>query len=512
MPTSCCGRPSSSGLFLAALDGSDEWYRYHHLFAEALRHELRVRFPDASDAANGAAAAWFEEHGDAATALEHWLAAGRPDEALRLAVQVGFTLVDRGQAATLERIARRIPATVPGDDPARQLDYGLIHIVFEPETFLTSVGEAGQTIEQQANPDGDLRIRYLMVQAIADIIVGAWNDAVDRLGEAWPAVRPESRLPPTVSGLGWSWSGRPGGRNASRRPRRRSAPTSLTVAYRTNPACWSLRRPGRSAPRSVVASMRPTIGCSAVIANAEVHGSHGVFSIQEMLLAQAIIARERGDAGAALESIEQIRAVGVDSYYSLRAMAEIEAGLAHLDTGRLDAAAVAFDAARRVRPRGDLGARVTGHVDAAASRLCLFAGDLVGAGRAAARMPSGVWRDAACARVFLADGAAVEAEGLLRAVSPTTPRQQVVVGVLRALALVDRDPQAADDEIASAVQTAADHGLLNTVIASRPGRRRVDREGQLGGSGCVDGRRSPSLRRDHRVGGGTHQKPRRAAD
>ena len=76
---------AQQGLFLMALDGRDDWYRYHHLFAEALRHEMKIRFPQAASDANSAAARWFEDHGDAATALEHWLAAGRPEEALRLA-------------------------------------------------------------------------------------------------------------------------------------------------------------------------------------------------------------------------------------------------------------------------------------------------------------------------------------------------------------------------------------------------------------------------------------------
>ena len=108
---------AQQGLFLMALDGRDGWYRYHHLFAEALRHEMKTRFPQAASDANSVAARWFEDYGDAATALEHWLAAGRPKEALRLAADVGFAMVDRGQAVTIEGIARRIPPIVPGTDP-----------------------------------------------------------------------------------------------------------------------------------------------------------------------------------------------------------------------------------------------------------------------------------------------------------------------------------------------------------------------------------------------------------
>ena len=165
------------GLFLSVLDGG-EWYRYHHLFAQALRHELATVDPDAANRANGAAARWFEEHGEAADALEHWLAAERPDDALRLAVEVGFTLLDRGQEDAVEKIARRIPPSVPGDDPAKQLAFGLLHLPFDPEAFLGWVAQATASMDRLDAPDEAVVTQYLVVRSIADLSTGAWDEAL----------------------------------------------------------------------------------------------------------------------------------------------------------------------------------------------------------------------------------------------------------------------------------------------------------------------------------------------
>lgn len=70
-----------NNLFVSALDDADEWFRYHHLFAEFLQAEL-ARGDEAEAAAlHGRAAAWFEAHDELEEAVRHWLAAGEPGRA-----------------------------------------------------------------------------------------------------------------------------------------------------------------------------------------------------------------------------------------------------------------------------------------------------------------------------------------------------------------------------------------------------------------------------------------------
>ena len=72
-------------LFVTPLDNRRHWYRYHHLFADLLRHRLQVSV-DATTIAelHRRAARWCAEHGLATEAVMHALAAGDSDLAAEL--------------------------------------------------------------------------------------------------------------------------------------------------------------------------------------------------------------------------------------------------------------------------------------------------------------------------------------------------------------------------------------------------------------------------------------------
>jgi LuxR family transcriptional regulator, maltose regulon positive regulatory protein len=63
-------------LFVTALDDADEWFRYHHLFAEFLQAVLLRGDEDGAAALHRRAAAWFEAHDAPEEAVRHWLAGG----------------------------------------------------------------------------------------------------------------------------------------------------------------------------------------------------------------------------------------------------------------------------------------------------------------------------------------------------------------------------------------------------------------------------------------------------
>jgi LuxR family maltose regulon positive regulatory protein len=69
-------RLERANLFLAPLDDAREWYRYHALFAEAMRHEARRRFGDEQLRTLCISAShWYEQHGLLAEAVDAALAA-----------------------------------------------------------------------------------------------------------------------------------------------------------------------------------------------------------------------------------------------------------------------------------------------------------------------------------------------------------------------------------------------------------------------------------------------------
>jgi LuxR family transcriptional regulator, maltose regulon positive regulatory protein len=63
-------------LFVVPLDDQRQWWRYHHLFADALRVRLGAEKSDRIRRGNQMAAAWYAEHGRLADAVPHAIASG----------------------------------------------------------------------------------------------------------------------------------------------------------------------------------------------------------------------------------------------------------------------------------------------------------------------------------------------------------------------------------------------------------------------------------------------------
>src|SRR6266853_5438825 len=61
--------------FVVPLDDKRHWYRYHHLFAEVLSAHLLAEQPDQVATLHRLASEWYEQHGLAADAIRHALAA-----------------------------------------------------------------------------------------------------------------------------------------------------------------------------------------------------------------------------------------------------------------------------------------------------------------------------------------------------------------------------------------------------------------------------------------------------
>jgi LuxR family maltose regulon positive regulatory protein len=96
-------------VFTSAVGPDRSWYRYHPLFAELLRAELRHRWPGEVAELHRRASAWFGARGLVAEAVGHALEAGDPDAAAELLAERWFGLVAEGRAAELLGLLRRLP-------------------------------------------------------------------------------------------------------------------------------------------------------------------------------------------------------------------------------------------------------------------------------------------------------------------------------------------------------------------------------------------------------------------
>jgi LuxR family maltose regulon positive regulatory protein len=97
------------GVLTAPLDEHGTWHRYHPLFAELLRAELRAQRPAEVDTLHRRAATWLAAHGDNAAAMRHAAAGCAWDLAAELVTDRWVQLLINGEMAALRPIVVAMP-------------------------------------------------------------------------------------------------------------------------------------------------------------------------------------------------------------------------------------------------------------------------------------------------------------------------------------------------------------------------------------------------------------------
>ena len=99
-----------NNVFLIALDDERRWYRYHYLFADALRQRQRdpALIPDVS-VLHRRASSWFEQQDLLEEAIGHALAGGCYDRAAELIGRAARALASRGETQTISTWLRALP-------------------------------------------------------------------------------------------------------------------------------------------------------------------------------------------------------------------------------------------------------------------------------------------------------------------------------------------------------------------------------------------------------------------
>jgi len=106
-----------ANLFLVALDDERRWYRYHHLFADALRTRLRQASSERVAELHRRAAAWCRDHGLVHDALRYSMAANEPNWAAELVEDSVDEILGLGEGATLRAWLSALPEAVVRSRP-----------------------------------------------------------------------------------------------------------------------------------------------------------------------------------------------------------------------------------------------------------------------------------------------------------------------------------------------------------------------------------------------------------
>jgi len=120
-------RLEQANLFLVPLDNRRAWYRYHHLFADLLRHRLRHAVGDRGLALlHRRASEWHRQNGTVGEAITHALAASDLDSAADLIERHAGDLIHHSQTITLHGWLEALPEEVIRTHPWLCIHYAWV--------------------------------------------------------------------------------------------------------------------------------------------------------------------------------------------------------------------------------------------------------------------------------------------------------------------------------------------------------------------------------------------------
>ena len=176
-----------SNLFISALDDEGRWFRYHPLFAEALRARLQAGRPGLLTELHRRASAWFEQHGEGEEALNHALAAADFDRAQKLIEGQAGPLVQGGELATLQGWLKSLPEEQVQASPVLSTYAGWLSLLAGKIHAAISYAESARAAANEALPAAD---RGRLLSLLAQLAVAQEEDeeAIRFAGEALPLI------------------------------------------------------------------------------------------------------------------------------------------------------------------------------------------------------------------------------------------------------------------------------------------------------------------------------------
>jgi len=140
--------------FVVALDSRREWYRYHHLFAELLRHELVRTNPGLVVELHRRASAWYREAGAIHEAIEHSTSAGDFGDAIELITTHWYEFLQRGRQETVAGWIDKLPSETIVHDPNLCLTKAWLGVnIGRLDEVDRWIEAAGNTAAERPEPD-----------------------------------------------------------------------------------------------------------------------------------------------------------------------------------------------------------------------------------------------------------------------------------------------------------------------------------------------------------------------
>lgn len=179
--------------FVVALDAGRYWFRYHQLFADLLRLELRRTHPEVVARLHDGAAGWYAEHGYVVDAVRHAQIAENWQYAARLLGEHELSLVLDGRMATVDALLNAFP-------PHAAVDPQLAPAFVGQQLRKRSVDEAaaslglgeGGILGVPAERRRSVEVRLAVMRLWLAGRMGDYDSVVDQVGSLLASVETET--------------------------------------------------------------------------------------------------------------------------------------------------------------------------------------------------------------------------------------------------------------------------------------------------------------------------------
>ena len=452
-------RGEAQGQFVYRI-GGEGWFRIHPFVRQALLNEL-VR-SSRHLPSHERAALWLEHADETVIALEQWLLAERPREALRLLGAKSTQLYDQGREGVIMRTVEAIPMDVAAADVPSLIDFAIGHIVGSRAKFIAAVRQA---VWRAGRTQHDLSPQLDALQAISWGMTGNWTRGAESarrslgdLGDSWwsdPAVRFSWNTAARCLALTESWD--------DDDPFLVDATIATSRDPRRGISLEGVRALGHAFAGRPIDALRVAGGVRHAAA------TMSILRV-ELAIAEAVSRREIGDRERAIAELQVIADDATEPrlYCPIAAMLSLASIAA--DAGDIETAAHELARAESLMRSADGGPDLEQWINRAATTLALAAGNIDEATRTANAIADPFWGPVCRTRVHLALGGVDAAMTALAAAEPRCPRHRVTYELLTAR--VVPLPDDVLGHVTTAVELASSHGMLQTVVDN--GRELMD--------------------------------------
>ena len=187
----------SQNMFLQPLDEDGHWYRYHALFADFLRAQLKRRMPDEIATLHLRAAEWYAEHALWAEAVRHAIDAGHADLAADWLEQCVLGELKNSRVLTFRGWIQKLPPDILRQRPSLRiaLIWALI-LTMRPLEAQALVAEVDAQLREESFPNNEELRRTLRAQCVSIFATQDDISSALELGkQVWAERFPDGKRP-----------------------------------------------------------------------------------------------------------------------------------------------------------------------------------------------------------------------------------------------------------------------------------------------------------------------------